>query len=73
MTKIFVGTEVLRTKAAIKQLERNIAFLQFRLRQITSDRDQADQAKAFYSKKLESQRSLLGWLTKVSGHTAGAK
>jgi len=66
MTKIYIGTEVLRTKAATAHIKKNIRFLQTQLSRITPNCGTSDPLKKLYSQKLELKRSLLAWLQNVS-------
>ena len=66
MTKIYIGTEVLRTNAAIEQLKENIKFLQSKVDHLDLNNALASQVQDFYLRKLESQRSLLDWLSSVN-------
>jgi len=66
MTEIYVGTEVLRMKAATAHVEKNIESLQLKLNRSPSNCDVAPSLIKFYSQKLEVQRSLLAWPQNVS-------
>ena len=66
MTKIWIGTEVLRTKAATAHIKKNIRFLQTQLNRIAPSYSTSDPLQKFYSQKLEVQRTLLAWLQNVS-------
>jgi len=62
MGTLYVGTEGIVVKDAIKQVNRNIFELQEKLDSLIATNYLTSHMKGFYEAKLESQKITLGWL-----------
>jgi len=62
MKKIFLGTEAIFIKDSFYTIKTNIALLQNKIDQINLDSQVGQQARYFYERKMEVQRSALEWI-----------
>ena len=64
MGNLFVGTDVIRLRDAITQVNRHIDDLQEKLRNANRDNCRSEQIQNFYQEKIETHRITLEWLRK---------
>ena len=65
MCTLYMGTEGIVVKDAIKMVNRNIAMFQQKLQGSISNGNSTPCIRQFYEAKIESQKATLRWLEKA--------
>jgi len=65
MGNLFMGTDAINLKDAMRQVNRNIFYLQQKLMIENVEGNLSWQLKDFYERKIESQKVILEWLERA--------